>query len=368
MENKKTVFVKPSYSLNKDNILDSFRVENNKKNGIETTLALDTNILIEMERVVKNGNDQTSLEKSGLSALVNLLERCPAICISPGIAFNEMPPELANQASNYYELFCKEHLPSFRDTANCTHREYAGKREGYGYLDLEFKNQVVLAIPFVSLLYLNLVDKKFAGNPLEKFKEFLRRVSCDLDFLSAKEIEIAKYCLAIPPAPCVKTISRRKILRNNFLKTKRGKNPKNFEEVMAIAFNGACDLSLINSANIMDLQGIKGIKQDVWIATQDQKLVEFTSIFQYVNVGDSVGEYAAINIHPEFENDSYWQAAIDIHPEFKNDSYWQSVTEEHQILIRSREKYHSERKADPDELVATAKNTIAELRSKFDGA
>jgi hypothetical protein len=121
---------------------------------------------------------------------------------------------------------------------------------------------------------------------------------------------------------------------------------------MAIAFNGACDLSLINSANFIDLHGIKGIKQDVWIATQGQKLVEFTSIFQYVNVGDSVGEYAAINIHPEFENDSYWQ----------------SVTKEHQILIKSREKYHSKRKVDPDRLVATAKNAIVELRSKFDRA
>lgn len=350
MESKKTVFVKPSYSINNDNVLDTSRVENNMKNGIETTLALDTNILIEMERVVKNGNDQTSLEKSGLKTLINLLHRCPAICISPGIAFGEMPPELANRAFNYYELFCEVHLPSFRDTPNCTHREYAGKREGYGYLDLDFKNQASLAIPFVSLLYLNLIDKKFAGNPLEKFKEFLRRVSCDLDFLSAKEIEIAKYCLAIPPAPCVKTISRRKILRNNFLKTKKGKNPKNFEEVMTIAFNGACDLSLIDSANIIDLHGIKGIKQDVWIATQDQKLVEFTNIFQYINVGDSVGEYASIDIHPEFENDSYWQ----------------SVTKEHLILIKSREKYHSERKFDCDRVVEVAKNAIAEIRSKFD--
>jgi hypothetical protein len=352
MENKKTVFVKPSYSLNNDNILDSLRIEKNRKNGIETTLELDTNILIEMERVVKNGNDKTSLEKSGLKALINLLERCPTICISPGMAFREMPPELANRAFITYELFCKVHLPSFRGTPNCTHQEYVGKKEGYGYLDLEFKNQVFLAIPFISLLYLNLVDKKFAGNPLEKFKEFLRRVSCDLDFLSAKEIEIAKYCLAIPPAPCVKTISRRKILRNNFLKTKKGKNPKNFEEVMAIAFNGACDLSLINSANFIDLHGITGIKQDVWIATQDQKLVEFTSIFQYVNVGDSVGEYASIDIHPEFENDSYWQ----------------SVTKEHQILIKSREKYHSEREVDPDGLVAIAKNAVDELRNKFDSA
>jgi hypothetical protein len=137
---------------------------------------------------------------------------------------------------------------------------------------------------------------------------------------------------------------------------------------MAIAFNGACDLSLINSANFIDLHGIKGINQDVWIATQDQKLVEFTSIFQYVNVGDSVGEYAAMNIHPEFENDSYWPAATDIPPEFENDSYWQSVTKEHQILIKSREKYHSEREVDHNRLVATAKNAIVELRSKFDRA
>ncbi len=354
MESIKTVFIKPSYSSNKNNILDSLRVENNRKNGIETALVLDTNILIEMEQVIKNGNDQTSLEKSGLKALINLLERCPAICISPGMAFGEMPPELANRAFNYYyyELFCEVHLPSFRDIPNCNHREYVGKREGYGYLDLEFKNQVFLAIPFVSLLYLNLVDKKFAGNPLEKFKEFLRRVSCDLDLLSAKEIEIAKYCLAIPPAPCVKTISRRKILRNNFLKTKKGKNPKNFEEVMAIAFNGACDLSLINFANAGDLHGITGMKQDVWIATQDQKLVEFTSIFQYINAGSSVGEYVSIDIHPEFENDSYWQ----------------SVMKEHQSLIKSREKYRAEREFDHDGLVAIAKNAIVELRSKFDSA
>jgi hypothetical protein len=321
-----------------------------------------------MERVVKNGNDQTSLQKSGLNNLINLLKSCPAICILPGMAFGEMPPGRASEAFNYYELFCKEHLPIFSDIPNCNHPKYAGKREDYGYLDLEFENQVILAIPFVSLLYLNIIEKKFNGIPLEKFKEFLRRVSCDLDFLSAKEIEIAKYCLARPPSSCTETISTCRILRNNFLKTKRGRNPKNFEEVMAIAFNGACDLSLINSANVIDRHGINSIKQDTWIATQDQKLVEFTSIFQYVNVGDSVREYDAINIHPESENNSYWQAAIDIHPEFGNDSYWQSVTKEHQSLIKSREKYHSQRKVDPDGLVAIAKNAIDELRRKFDVA
>lgn len=348
---KRTLFIKPSRLINGESKLDPVLIARNKLDGIETTITLDTNILISMERVVNNGNKWASVKKQGLHNLIKLLQRCPpqSVCISPGLALNEMPPELAQQSREKYEIFCSEHLPGFIDTPNCIHSEYKGKKEEYGYDDLPNESKAVLAISFSCLLYLNLIDNKFEGKPIDKFKKFLDKLENKVDVLSTAEIEIAKYCFAEPPSDCRKTIELRKKIRNNFLKTSEEKLPKDASEVLRIAFNGACDIHLLQAANIMDQNGIDGVRQDSWIATKDKKLVDFCNIFHHVNLDGEVGKYAAKTIHPEHSKDTYWMLA------------------DSDFGVRSlmRRSYHESREIDFDALIKVADEAISEIKKAF---
>lgn len=348
---KRTLFIKPSRSINGEMKLDPVLIARNKSEGIETTITLDTNILISMEKVVNNGNKWASVKKQGLHNLVKLLQRCPpnSVCISPGLALNEMPPELAQQSKEKYELFCAEYLPGFIDTPNCVYSEYKGKKENYGYDDLSPEAKAVLAIPFACILYLNLIDNKYKGKPIDKFKSFLDKLESKVDILSAAEIEIAKYCFAEPPSDCRETIDLKKRIRNNFLKTSDGKLPKDSSEVMSVAFNGACDILLLQSANIIDQNGIDGVKQDSWIATKDKKLVDFCNIFHYVNLDGEAGKYAATNVHPEHSKDAYWMLA-------DTDFGIRSIT---------RRSYHEYREIELNYLIKVVDEAIFEIKDAF---
>ncbi|WP_444932566.1 hypothetical protein [Microbulbifer sp. JTAC008] len=344
---KRTLFIKPSRSISGEAKLDPVLIARNKTDGIETTITLDTNILISMEKVVNNGNKWASVKKQGLHNLIKLLQRCPpqSVCISPGLALNEMPPGLAQQSREKYEVFCAEHLPGFIDTPNCIYSKYKGKKEGYGYDDLSTESKAVLAISFSCLLYLNLIDNKFKGKPIDKFKKFLDKLENKVDVLSSAEIEIAKYCFAEPPPDCKEIIKIRRKIRNNFLKTSEGKLPKDASEVMSIAFNGACDIRLLQAANITDQNGIDGVRQDSWIATKDKKLVDFCNIFHHVNLDGEAGKYAAKIIHPEHLKDTYWMLA---------DSNFD-------VRSLMRRSYHESREIEFDMLIKVADEAISDI-------
>ena len=271
----RTYFFKPSHPANGEPVLNPVIVGNNSSRGVETTLVLDTNVLIAMEKVVKGGNKKSSLKQHGLHNLVDLLNRCSpcSICLSPGRAFAEMPPALAEDSRWKYEAFCTEHLPSFIDAPNCIRAKFEGRDKSYGYLDLEPNAQAFLAVLFCALLYLNVIDKKLTGSPIQ----------------NTKEIDITKYCFAEPRVASVETIRIRKLLRRNFLKTKDDKAANTFQEAMSVAFNRACDLTLINSVNVIDTKELDGTVQDCWIATRDKKLFEFSRISHYVNFDGEAG-------------------------------------------------------------------------------
>lgn len=348
---EKTLFIKPCRPIDREIKLDPVLVAKNTHKAIETTIILDTNILIRIEQVVKKGNKWSSIKKQGLDNLIKFIQKCPpkSVCISPGLALNEMPPELAEQSRKKYEIFCSVHLPGFIDIPNCVHTTYKGKKGNYGYRDLSLESQAVLAVPFACILYLNIIDNKSNGRPLDKFKEFLDKIESKVDILSAAEIEIAKYCFAEPPAESRETIGLRKIIRNNFLKTNEGKLPKTASEVLSIAFNGACDIHLLQAANVIDQNGIDGVEQDTWIATTDKKLVEFSKMFHHVNLDGEVGKYAVKTVHPEHSKDVFW------------------VLAENEFSRRSliRRAYHESREIDLDILIGMGNGAIEEIERDF---
>lgn len=347
----RTYFIKAGRSVEGAVKLDPVLVAINKYRGVETTIILDANVIISMERVVDNGNKWSSVKEQGLHNLIKLLQKCPpqSACLSPGLALKEMPPELAKQAKEKYELFFAKHLPGFVDTPNSVDSNYRGKKHDYGFKDLDEGARAVLAIPFACILYLNLIENSFSGTPIEKFFAYLDCLETEVDVLSVTEIEIAKYCFANPPADCRVTIELRKKIRRNFLKTGEGKLPSSFSEVMNVAFNGACDIHLLQSANAIDQNGLDGIEQDCWIATQDKKLFDFCSFFHHVSQDGEVGRYAASTIHPEHLKDPYWSEAA----------------AEFELRSIRRRAYHESRDFQFDDLPEMAEKAIMEVEHMF---
>ncbi|CUJ41211.1 hypothetical protein [Achromobacter sp. 2789STDY5608621] len=312
MEQKiRTLFFKASRPIGEVPKLDPIRVARNHLQDIATTLVLDTNILIKMERVVRSGNKVSAIKPAGLHNLLTLLERCPSqsIYLSPAFAFGEMPPALAENCRQAFDVFLARHLPNFVDSPDAIPATYSGKSKDYGFFDLEMNAQMVLAVPFCSLVYLQVVDRMSRLKPIEKFERYLDMAEEELDVLSAKEVEIARYCFANPRNDSRELIDLRRVFRRNFVQTKEEALPRSPEQLLAVAFNGASDLNLLNSANVLDNQALDGIIQDCWITTTDKKLERFSQISHSINFDNEAGKIAASEILAAHADDPYWEAS-----------------------------------------------------------
>ena len=351
MNSNKTFFIKPSKPLFGERKLDPVLATENVLNGVETNIILDTNILIRMEKVVKEGNKWSSVKKYGLNNLVKLLKRCPphSVCISPGFALSEMPPAAANQSRIFYENFCAKHLRGFVDAPNSLRTHFRETSRDYGFKDLPLEARGVLAIPFVSILYLNLIYYKKEGSPIKKFKTYLDKIESTIDILSATEIEIAKYCFSEIESGEQEILNLRKNIRANFIKTGREKRPKNANEVLKIGFNGACDIGLLTSANVNDQNGLDNVIQDSWIATGDKKLAAFSDVFHHVNVDGEAGKYAASSTIGGDGKNQYWHEAL---------IAWG-------VKSLSRRAHYESKKLDFDELASIADKAILEIEKEF---
>jgi hypothetical protein len=357
MTENKTLFIKPNHLGNSTPKLDAEIVKLNKSKNIETTLVLDNNVLVKMERVVKDGNEWSSVKKHCLDNLVELLKDCPpySICLSPAFALNEMPPQNAQSAKDAYELFCAKHLPNFVDTPNSTTHSYSGKNENYGFDDLALRTQKVLSIPYLNFLYLNYIYKFFNGSPIEKFKAYVDLLDQKVDLLSATEIEIAKYCFCDLTKITDEDAKRLvKDIRNNSVKIekKRPKPPENLAEFQKVAFNAACDIHLLHAANAMDGKFLDGVKQDCWVTTLDKKLASFSNFFHQLSIDGELQPYS-VSAAPEMIQDQ---------------EYWNLAHEYFSLKSLSRRKHHLSRSIDFDKLLSTIDDAILQITQAFENS
>ncbi|MDH2524947.1 hypothetical protein QDR63_01370 [Acinetobacter baumannii] len=336
-----TQFIKPSHKIFGVESFNSNLVEINKIRGIETTLFLDSNILIRMENIVDNGNSLELIKYHGLYDLIAIIRECPpeSICLAPGVAFAEMPPQMANISKRKYEQFLTKHLPYFIDAPGSINRDYHNYFEIYGFEHLPRERQAILVVNYLSLIYLNIIYNNYSKlKPIEKFKLFIDVLEDKIDVLSSTIIEIARYCFAIPPAQSKNIIKTCKKVRMNFAKTTDGKLPRSDEDYKHIAFNGACDINLLFTANTLEQKGLDGIQQDCWIATQDIKLAEFCNVFHHINIAGEVGKYSASSFDNQMQKDLYWINSHNYHIE----------------KLLGRIEYTSLRKVNYDKLIALA--------------
>lgn len=325
-KSRKTHFFKPSRPPDSDPVLNPVHVNQNRIRGTGTTLVLDANMLIVMEKVVKHGNKPSLLKEWGLLNFVNLLRRClpGSVSLVPSLALAEMPPARAERSRLAFDSFLSMHLPGFTDAPGALQATYEGKETDWGFFDLATEEQAVMAFSFASLIHLALIDRDVSLAPIEKFRRYLSTVCRELDLLSSMEAEIARFCYSDPPPSCRRLREVTRVFRRNFLKRSDDKLPRTKDELLAVAFNGACDLRLLNVTNRFEAMGIDGVRQDCWIATQDTKLATFSGLSHHVNVDGEPGKFSAQVPLEEHDQDHYWQMAND---ELASERLRRSLTE-----------------------------------------
>ncbi|MES2825643.1 MAG: hypothetical protein V4732_18730 [Pseudomonadota bacterium] len=305
----KVRFIKPTRPAIIDVVLNPVHVAQNKIRGIETSLMLDTNILINIERIIKDGNKWSNIKNAGLHRLIMFLQKCPpqSICLSVGNALAEMPPARAEISRQLYEYFLSVHLPNFVDAPNSDTQIFKGKDSDYGFRDLDKLHQKVLAIPYINFLYLNLMFYGVDDLPENKYIRYLDIIEEKVDLLCMTEMEISRYCFHSPRSLNSDIWKIIKKVRNNSIGWDLFKNKKiTAKDIYKIAFNAASDINFLQCANATDLNGLDGVPQDTWIATCDQKLADFSEIFHHIGDRHEAGKIGAIATIPEHEDDKYW--------------------------------------------------------------
>jgi len=94
-----------------------------------------------------------------------------------------------------------------------------------------------------------------------------------------------------------------KDIENNFSKTKKRKNPETVADLIKIAFNGANDFSMINAAVATDSGSLSGERNDIWLMTNDFKLVNYLAkLFGYAAlIPGQNGMIAELNLSKGFK-------------------------------------------------------------------
>lgn len=351
MNDRKAIFIKTNHFGANIPKLDPIWVHRNKLNGIETTLVLDSNILIRMERVVKTGNKWSSVKEQGLDNLVKLLQKCNphSICLSPGFALKEMPPQMAKISMELFDAFCSVHLPNFIDTPNSTRKVHTGVSSDYGFSDLTTEAQMAFVVPYLNFLYLNYIEYCCSGTPIEKFKAYVDLLEEKIDLLSATEIEVAKYCFFNTTNVQDKNIKDFcRDIRKNSIKYK-DKRATTAKEIQKIAFNAASDIHLLHVANAMDGKFLDNVKQDCWVVTTDKKLASFCDLFHQVSVAGVLQPYAMSTIPDAMLNSEYWQ--------FANDYF--------EMKSINRRTHHISRKIDMENLIFVVEDAIDKIEKDF---
>lgn len=345
----KVSLIKPSRPLNGSIKLDRLRLANNIISKTETTIFIDANILISMEKVMKKGGKYAHLKEHGLQSFVRFLNSSPQIGISPGLGLTEMPPGRASFSQETYEAFCKKFLSGYFDAANATQIKFSGNAGDYGFHDIDDAFKALIAVSFASFIYLFIVDSKPSKDRLAMFNNYLDLLEEKVGVLSHMEVEIARYCLSEPKSTSILAIDIRKKLRANFVKYD-GRLPRSVDDVLKIAFNAACDIRLINAANIIDQNGVDGVRQDCWIATQDAKLALLCDFVYHTNLDGEVGKYAVSEMAHDDESNPYWGQS------------------EKSFVSRLRDREINGRKnfpTDPESMVQVADMAVEELRTHF---
>ncbi|ROV58565.1 hypothetical protein EGH82_17825 [Vibrio ponticus] len=271
------------------------QVRINTLTGVQTTLVLDANILAKFGSVVDQGNTRKAITECGLDPFVELVTAMKGdnFTIVPGFAFAEMPGAYSAKQLSSLNSFLGVHLPHVIDDPDATTEKFDTDYESPSFTSLAKKQQKSLALPYASLLALQIIYRSSNGSPIENFKSYIDLIIGSFDIISLKEATIAMYVFANPSELDKGTVDIRRDLIRNYLKMpggKKGKVCRDAKSVFSVTLNGAFDIHLINAVNTYEaMHNGVNISQDVWVVTADKKLALMNNIF-YAEDGSNRAE------------------------------------------------------------------------------
>lgn len=277
----------------------------NKREGIETNLILDLNILVRMEDVILRKHSPNEFD---LTRLINFINLCPphSLCLSPGFALSEVHPKFKKLSFEIFDVFLSIFCPGMIDhpTATRNTEQEQERTQAYEFSELSIEEQYIYSVSFFSLMQIHIINAKYPSlSGVEKYKKYLTKVCDGIDMLSAVEAEIAKYCFC-DKKPKYSTTLNYKIdaIKQNFMDGS-SKPKQRFKNI----FNGVQDLKYIRGALEFSQKHFFGKTQDTWIATLDSKLYWLSeSVHHYPVAGEPDGKYFSIVRSPDQDACHYW--------------------------------------------------------------
>lgn len=290
------------------------RLSENAARRICTSLVLDTNILLGISNYMGETGDtpcDSLLTKYNLTEFVVFCSFCQEnripFSISPGFCMPEVSPDSFDLVRERFDAFFPMHgLHVLDDPAG---RHASPILQVHNILALPAEETKLRALPFLNVCAMLIADAAEVGvHPWAKFERFIELINEYIGLFSEKELAVAKVVLAdmlnndreLLDKEGVELITN---IQNNFARTKKKKKPKTSEEALRIAFNAANDFTMINVAVERDGKPLDGIPMDVWMISNDAKLINYLALlFGYcVLVPGQTGMFAEISIPKGFD-------------------------------------------------------------------
>ncbi|HFB64607.1 MAG TPA: hypothetical protein ENJ60_03615 [Aeromonadales bacterium] len=293
--------------------LNTERLLENKRQGICTSIFLDTNILLGISNYmseIDSEPNQSSLVKYNLKEFVDLCEYCQKynipFSLSPGFCMPEVSPDSFHDVKKRFDDFFPLHNLHVLDDPEGNNASPI--LEIQNILSLPDDEIKIRSLPFLNTCAMLLTEiTEPDSHPWGKFDRFLELVKEYIGLFSEKELTVAKIVIGDIAKNNPDLLDKEgrdlvKDIQNNFSRTKKKKKPKTSEEAIRIAFNAANDFTMVNVAVERDKKSLDGIPMDVWLMSNDAKLINFLAkLFGYcVLVPDERGLLAEISIPKGF--------------------------------------------------------------------
>jgi len=307
MSNFTPKIIKPCRTTLKSPELKTARCIKNHKKGVETSLILDLNILSKMREVV--GTRSVKYQHSGLSSLVNTLNKMPAIYISPGFAITEANKDYRESLMESYEIFLERYCPGFIDTPNSTKNYKNLNSKPSEFVELGTVEKYFNSVAYLGILRIQLEERKAVSDPQNKYENYLNYMIEHADMVGAVESEAAKYVFSNIEDikdPKFKAFSSK--IRKNF---KKGGNSS--EKLLKNCLNAARDIMYYRAAADRSNEYIDGKLQDTWLVTADDGLFNLSQSIHFVPKQDeNDSKYFSMIRGKEQKKSPYWSYCDDV--------------------------------------------------------
>ena len=308
MANFKPKIIKPSRVISsKLPKLKKSKCVKNYNKGIETSIILDLNILSKMREVVYT--KEVEYQDSGLIDLVRILNKMPALYLTPGFAISEVEKDYLISLTDSYEMFLKKYCNGYIDAPNATKSYKNINDKPSKFVELEKGEKYLNSVAYLGILRIQIEERSTTEDPFKKYDNYLSYMIEKANMIGAIESEAAKYVFADVDSIKDKNY---KVFCNKIRKNFK-KGGATSKKVIANCLNAARDIMYYRATADQSNEYIDNKLQDTWLVTADEGLFNLSQSVHFVpNLEGSDSKYVNFVRNNEQKESSYWKYCDDI--------------------------------------------------------